>query len=632
LAIDGLATEVAATVAKPAFAGCWSRAAVSTFDRRRWLAVTPGGGDLGLRWPSPAESAREGGLRNGSRDFSRQGSRAAVATFLTRLCWLLLLLWSIQFLVVPMPLHAQQSQPPQDVIVLLDTSASMVGQGDDPKAQNIFKQVTGNIADLVGTLSPTTRVEILPFDQGVHQDLSHVFTTRPSRQDLQSYLDGLQPTGQVTWIYESIVAAAQQLQAWRQGQPQRAQALYVYTDGLDNGAHATTWVTDVGSLVKLQHADNPYLYVYYNDLQTQLNANQVKELQSSGIPVVQGFAQINVPVLDFGTFAPGETKRTQVLPFFFTNDVPPSPITLRLDAAGLAIHIEPTSAQIGTKTPNVPVTLYLDGTVPGGIHQEAKLHIEAGGGLNLQGTHDLSVRFQTPAPPTPTQTATATPAPTSTTAPTATATAIPTATPTATPAPTATAVPPPPPPAPPDMTVTLAPAGPVFPLDRAGFHLGWPVTLTSPADVKVAMALEAHGDPAHRPQPFTAWFPTDHPPVFRLMAAPSPANARGCAATHWCNGILLTPSAGSTVTTGTIVPGQLIGNGQQLQLRVVGDGVLSDGRAWRQDVSPDPITGHRPAWAAAWDAIGIGYWIWPLLILVLLGLVSAADTRSTRLF
>ena len=182
------------------------------------------------------------------------------------------------------------------------------------------------------------------------------------------------------------------------------------------------------------------------------------------------------------------------------------------------------------------------------------------------------------------------------------------------------------------MRVTLAPAGPVFPLDRAGFHLGWPVTLSSPADLKVAVALDAHGDPAHRPQPFTVWFPADHPPAFRLMAAPSPANARACAATHWCDGIMLTSSAGNAVTTATIVPGRLIGNGQQIQLRVVGDGVLSDGRAWHQEVSPDPITGHRPAWAAAWEAIGIGYWIWPVLILVLLGLVSAADTRSTRVF
>lgn len=528
-------------------------------------------------------------------------------------------LWLPLWLPVPVA-YGQQAAQPQDVVILLDTSASMVGQGTDPKAQDIWSKVLSNLADLVGTLPASTRVMVLPFDQGVHTDEAHTFATRPARQELLTYLATIKPTGQSTWIYESVVSAYQQLTTWSQGQPQRTQALYVYTDGLDNGAHSATWVDDLSRTVRLQRSAHPYLYTFYNDLQSQLTAPQVQTLQASGVPVVQGFAQINTPVLDFGLFAAGQTSKTATLPFFFTSDVPASAIALKLNAANLPIHIEPTQAQIGSKTPNIPVTLYLDGAVPGGVHQEASVDVTSTSGLNIQGTHTVALRFQIAASPT------ATPKPTAT----ATATALPTATstphPTPTPAATATPVPPPSPPAPPDLTVALSPTGSTIPLDTPGLHFGLPTTITQPGTLRVSVGLIRPGDASNKVLPYTTWFAANSPPTFRLIVDPTPANAKRCAATGWCAGVAFPALAGAT-TTQTITPARLIADGQQLSVRVVGDGILADGQAWHREYTSPQVQAHRYNWVNLWDGLGIGYWGWLVVIGGLAALVSVVDTR-----
>src|SRR5205823_6078605 len=144
--------------------------------------------------------------------------------------------------------------------------------------------------DLVVGLPRPTRIMILPFDTGVHFDQARTFSARPSRAALSAYLHQLEANGQSTWIYESIDAAMTELQGLADGHRTRPQALFIYTDGLDNGPHQETSIQDISHRIRLQRNDFPYLYTYYGDLKRQLNPRQTCQLTQGGWRVTAGFA------------------------------------------------------------------------------------------------------------------------------------------------------------------------------------------------------------------------------------------------------------------------------------------------------------------------------------------------------
>lgn len=515
--------------------------------------------------------------------------------------------------------HSQQAPQPQDVIILLDTTASMVGQGTDPKAQNIFPRVVQTVAELIGGFPSTTRVMVMPFDRGVDMSRARVFPARPSPTEMSAYLQTLQPTGQVTYIYESVDAALGQLEAWSNGQKDRPQALYIYTDGLDNGPHEGTWIQDLTKRIQLHRTDSPYLFAYYSDLQRQLDDTQSSSLSNAGVDVVRGIVRLDTQVLDFGDVGPGQNRVTRDLSFFLSKDVPSSPVSFQMDPAGLPIAIEPKDAQVSSANTTVPLTLVIQGDVAEGVHDKPRLTITADQRLNFQGDRQVAVRFRVLVRPTATAApATSTPvaAPTPTQRP-------PTAVPTAVPAP-------PPPPAPPAMTVNLSPAGPRLPEDTWGFELGWPLKISRPVDEVIRVTLSRPDDPQHRPVPFDQWFAPNQPPVFRVIARRQGTDATACTSPPLCaGGITFRPALGSSSATATIRLQDVAPADSPVDVRVLGDGALKDGRPWHVENGVASLSVHRPSWAVAWERLGLGYVAWILAALLVVLVISAAESHTS---
>jgi Ca-activated chloride channel family protein len=118
----------------------------------------------------------------------------------------------------------QTAESPLDVMVLIDTSASMYSRIDITKRAAI---------DLVKTLRPGDRVGLILFN-------TIVTLTRPLTDDRDSVIAGIRtatPIG-ATAMYESIYLALHTLTRARQAQQGvRRQALVVLSDGQDNASH-----------------------------------------------------------------------------------------------------------------------------------------------------------------------------------------------------------------------------------------------------------------------------------------------------------------------------------------------------------------------------------------------------------
>ena len=118
----------------------------------------------------------------------------------------------------------ETSDSPLDMMVLIDTSASMYSRIEITKRAAI---------DLIKTLRPGDRVGLILFN-------TIVALTRPLSEDRDSVIAGIKtatPIG-ATAMYESIYLALHQLARVRHAQDGvRRQALVVLSDGLDNASH-----------------------------------------------------------------------------------------------------------------------------------------------------------------------------------------------------------------------------------------------------------------------------------------------------------------------------------------------------------------------------------------------------------
>jgi len=118
----------------------------------------------------------------------------------------------------------QTSDAPLDMMVLIDTSASMYSRIEITKRAAI---------DLIKTLRPGDRAGLILFN-------TIVALTRPLSEDRDSVIAGIKtatPIG-ATAMYESIYLALHQLARARHAQEGvRRQALVVLSDGMDNASH-----------------------------------------------------------------------------------------------------------------------------------------------------------------------------------------------------------------------------------------------------------------------------------------------------------------------------------------------------------------------------------------------------------
>lgn len=487
------------------------------------------------------------------------------------------------------PALAQTGDDIDDAVILLDVSASMKGGGEDRRAQDIWDIVRDSVAELVSSFRPDTRVMVLPFSNGARVDLSRIFERRPERAAAAEYLRSLDPSGDVTWIYAAGVSALQQLRGWAAGLGQRRQALYIFTDGLDNSSHKDTWVADVGAEIVLHRADFPYLLVGYYDLKHKLPPGGPEELEKGGVRVCQGIVSLaderlrtGAAVLDLGVLDPA-SGASRVLDLE-VRDVPADAhLTLRLDPGGLPLDLLPADAPVATR---LELRLRPREAVAPGAH-EATVEIVPSLRLCFLGSSRLRLRFSVPRPPEES------PRPTPVT--------------------------------PPELRLRSVPAGPDVPMETFGLTFGWPIRIARPSTFDAEVLLRRPGQPdSDQSGTLETWFRREQLPQLRVVVS---GQACGPACTRE---VALTP--GVTVRT-SLVPAEIVPGGGGILLDAAGDGVLKDGAPWRTAAKLDkPLNAARPRWSVVWDQLYLGYVLPVLAGLLSLLVVSAVYTRYVPAF
>ncbi|MBI4497984.1 MAG: VWA domain-containing protein [Chloroflexi bacterium] len=316
---------------------------------------------------------------------------------------------------------AQQEHPATlEAIILLDVTGSMRGEG--PGARDIWDQVVEKVVEQLGSFSDGTQFAIVPFDAGPRHraiwlnppaqpdaPLSLTALDATTRPAAISYVRALVPDGQSTWICDAFEYTLRQLQASRAGHPAgtRMQAVFLYTDGLDNGKCAGNFATRMVEIFNAHTADFPFLYTAYIDLNEHLSSEAIATIGqgtedrirvNQGIPEILEIDPTSLALGNLATFPQGVEVTLRVkgrLP-----DSPPSTAAVAILPADLGLRVEPVSV---TLAPAMKLTITAGKALdprssPATLRlQPAQDHILLANGGNVA----LTFSWQ---PPTPTPT------------------------------------------------------------------------------------------------------------------------------------------------------------------------------------------------------------------------------------
>lgn len=362
------------------------------------------------------------------------------------------------------PVQGQTELPERDVIILLDVTISMRGEGGGD-VTDIWDEVSARVEEQIGSFSDGTNFAVIPFDQGPR--LSGIWPQAPpdeaapielmpaqdaTRANAIEYVAGLEPDGLGTWICESMAYALDKLKQWgsRPGvDPDRIQTVYLYTDGDEEGAQcAGNFVESMFALYNAETSEYPFLNMVYIDLRSSIDPAEIPD--GPGPEIVQGLPDVinlnDDPQFlgNLAEFPDGVTRIVRIERGELTGpDGQPRSARLRLLPAELGVTVD-AEVQLA---PEMTITFRGTENTPPGQYNAILEFVPIQNDYIFDPTSVIVTFSWDPAPPTPTPepTATATPLPTATPPPTLTPTPLPTATlpppPTATPAPTATPVP-----------------------------------------------------------------------------------------------------------------------------------------------------------------------------------------------
>ncbi|HEY1292718.1 MAG TPA: vWA domain-containing protein [Chloroflexota bacterium] len=276
---------------------------------------------------------------------------------------------------------------PQDQVILLDITASMVGEGSDPTARNIWSEVIGRVEEQVANLPDGTHLAIVPFADGPR--LKDVWPTptaslaeplqletldASSRKAALAYLANLQsrkPDGQVTWICDSVDYTLQQFKSWRTSQPagRRQQTVFLYTDGADNGRCKNDFPRQFVNIFNGQRADYPFLYATYVDINQQLPATAITDIEGGtggaatvvrDLPIIAAVAGVTSADTNLNNSQPVNVQLK------VRNELPAGTALLAevaIDSPVGPLQVQPAEVQLG---PEMSISVTAAGPLPPG--------------------------------------------------------------------------------------------------------------------------------------------------------------------------------------------------------------------------------------------------------------------------
>ena len=331
---------------------------------------------------------------------------------------------------------AQADTSAEDAVILIDVSGSVRGGGSDPTARDIWAPLQQSVSDLVDLMPPGTRIIIVPFSNGAN--VNNVFPEHGSSETAvvpwlelggpaeqgraKQFVRGLNANGTSTWIVAALRYATTQLRGWRDraqqaGEPPRRQAVYLYTDGLDNSGSAD-WRAEANSFLSLQRQDLPYLWAVL----VRVGAEAIRDCPTGFSTCVTTTRVEPAPslraqnqVLDFGTLSAAMPESVQGLELSVRNPgSKPIELTLQLELVPPpnppdAVTISPTSV---TAADRINVTLRVTRPIVPGTYRGTLILNNPQGLFGGSNRVPVTFRYQEPATPTSPPTSTPLPPPT----------------------------------------------------------------------------------------------------------------------------------------------------------------------------------------------------------------------------
>ncbi|HPG52628.1 MAG TPA: VWA domain-containing protein, partial [Spirochaetota bacterium] len=141
---------------------------------------------------------------------------------------ILLLLVTAQFTIGLSDAAARQSK---DIILVLDTSLSMVGQAG---AQNILDKVKRSIGDYIGQVEEGDRVTFMTFDVDTRIYPTVLINDENDRDILKKYITMTEATGLWTYTYKMIVKVIETADSLEKEKDGRQTEIVIMTDAIDD--------------------------------------------------------------------------------------------------------------------------------------------------------------------------------------------------------------------------------------------------------------------------------------------------------------------------------------------------------------------------------------------------------------
>lgn len=210
---------------------------------------------------------------------------------------------------------AAQSEFVVDYVFLVDVSKSMNGFGGTPV---IFPQVKERLKERIRQLGEQQTIIIQPFADGLLPGRRFTMREDADRQAALAFVDALSADGNNTYIYTSLLSTFRDYSVFRGDRTNRVAAVFVYTDGEDNGPGNQS-MADMVRQFGLRR--QPYDHLYYLTLGVKLPEADAAALDAAEYathdesprgkvrnPVI---IEVRYPSLDFGNLQTAPDTRME---------------------------------------------------------------------------------------------------------------------------------------------------------------------------------------------------------------------------------------------------------------------------------------------------------------------------------
>lgn len=198
---------------------------------------------------------------------------------------ILLLLVTAQFTIGLSDAAARQSK---DIILVLDTSLSMVGQAG---AQNILDKVKRSISDYIGQVEEGDRVTFMTFDVDTRVYPTVLVNDENDRDILKKYITMTEATGLWTYTYKMIVKVIETADSLEKEKDGRQTEIVIMTDAIDDPPPGDMKKFDIHALMDKAGKKKDW-WIYVLSFTNLKNSDAVKQRLGADLGLISDKVKI----------------------------------------------------------------------------------------------------------------------------------------------------------------------------------------------------------------------------------------------------------------------------------------------------------------------------------------------------